>query len=80
MKAEDIILAEFRENVAAICAGNDPLEDPQYFVRYMGLFDHEPVVTFGEIPAPCNVEDCEEPTRQGGLCTRHHFERYNVGV
>ena len=79
MKAEDIILAEFRENVEAICSGNDPLEDPQYFVRYMGMFDQpEPDVTFGEIPPECSIDGCDKISRHGGLCGKHHFEKYNA--
>ena len=77
MNAHDIIVQEFRENAEDICKGNDPLNDQDYFVRYMGLFDQPtPPVTFGEIPPQCSHDGCDKVSAQDGLCYQHHFDRY----
>ena len=36
--AHDIILAEFKENAAAICRGEDPMDEPGGIGRYMERF------------------------------------------
>ena len=81
MNADSIILQEFRENVEAICKGEDPLEDPEYFTRYMGLFDQTGEVlgaklVFGDPPPTCSNEGCDNQSHSTchGLCAPCHFK------